>query len=74
MPNGEAPDVKWNKVPPKEMYGHYDLLYDEELAQQAEGAGGPLSGDQRDSRSRGMIGPGGRGRDPSRGRVPTTWK
>nr|XP_039272522.1 probable tubulin polyglutamylase TTLL1 [Styela clava] len=72
MPGGEAPDVKWNKVPPKEGYGHFDLLYDEELAQQGD-TGGPSS-DIRDSRSRGMMGPGARGRDLSRTRGATTWK
>ncbi|ELT87418.1 hypothetical protein CAPTEDRAFT_168095 [Capitella teleta] len=33
IPPGEMVDVKWNKVPTKENLGHFDLLYDEELAQ-----------------------------------------
>lgn len=33
MPYGKTPDVKWNKIPSKEHYGNFDLLYDEELAQ-----------------------------------------
>ncbi|XP_020366593.1 polyglutamylase complex subunit TTLL1-like [Rhincodon typus] len=33
VPNGEMPDCKWSRCPPKEALGHYDLLYDEELAQ-----------------------------------------
>lgn len=74
MPFGEVPDVKWNKTPSKETYGQFDLLYDEELAQQGDGATGPLSNESRDSRSRGMMGPGARGRDHSRTRGMTTWK
>ena len=74
MPGGEVPDVRWSKIPPKEMYGQFDLLYDEELSHQGDGSNGPLSGDSRDSRSRGMMGPGGRGRDHSRTRGMTTWK
>ena len=80
MPNGELPDVRWNKTPPKEAYGHYDLLYDEELAAQQDtytATGGQSgSGTERDSRSRGLLaGVGGmRGRDHSRSRAPATWK
>nr|CAB3267354.1 probable tubulin polyglutamylase TTLL1 [Phallusia mammillata] len=81
IPTGELPDVRWNKVPPKEAYGHYDLLYDEELANQQElaasGSGGASgSSTERDSRSRGLLaGVGGiRGRDHSRSRAPATWK
>lgn len=33
IPAGEIPDVKWNKIPSKECYGNFDLLYDEDLAQ-----------------------------------------
>ncbi|XP_043572891.1 probable tubulin polyglutamylase TTLL1 isoform X2 [Chiloscyllium plagiosum] len=33
VPNGEMPDCKWSRCPPKEALGHYELLYDEELAQ-----------------------------------------
>ena len=80
-PNGEVPDVRWSKVPPKESYGHYDLLYDEELAYSGPDSGyigsssGGMSGGDRDSRSRGFLGVGGlRGRDHSRSRAPATWK
>lgn len=77
-PNGEVPDVRWNKTPPKENYGQYDLLYDEDLANQAmkdPNSSGGLASD-RDSRSRGLLaGVGGvRARDHSRNRAPTTWK
>lgn len=34
IPPGQVPDVRWNKVPQKEHLGLFDLLYDEELAQQ----------------------------------------
>ena len=35
IPNGEIPDVKnYNKQPPKEALGNFDVLYDEELASQ----------------------------------------
>ncbi|KAK9399495.1 putative tubulin polyglutamylase TTLL1 [Crotalus adamanteus] len=33
VPNGEIPDCKWNKPPPKEALGNYEILYDEEVAQ-----------------------------------------
>ncbi|PAA48951.1 hypothetical protein BOX15_Mlig012852g2, partial [Macrostomum lignano] len=33
IPPGEGPDVRWSKVPARENLGHFDLLYDEELAQ-----------------------------------------
>ncbi|XP_066214695.1 polyglutamylase complex subunit TTLL1 isoform X1 [Saccopteryx leptura] len=68
VPNGEIPDCKWNKSPPKEVLGNYEILYDEELAQ-GDGA-------DRDLRSRSglSLGPkGGRSRDTGR-TVPTTWK
>lgn len=35
-PCGEIPDPRWNKVPPKDMYGAFDLLIDEELAAQEQ--------------------------------------
>ncbi|XP_030882946.1 probable tubulin polyglutamylase TTLL1 [Leptonychotes weddellii] len=66
VPNGEIPDCKWNKSPPKEVLGNYEILYDEELAQ----------GDGADLRSRQgqSLGPkGGRSRDSGR-TVLTTWK
>uniref|UniRef100_A0A8D1ZER8 Polyglutamylase complex subunit TTLL1 n=5 Tax=Sus scrofa TaxID=9823 RepID=A0A8D1ZER8_PIG len=27
VPNGEVPDCKWNKSPPKEVLGNYEILY-----------------------------------------------
>ncbi|PVD33196.1 hypothetical protein C0Q70_04447 [Pomacea canaliculata] len=33
IPPGELPDVRWCKVPAKEHYGNFYLLYDEDLAQ-----------------------------------------
>ncbi|XP_041472097.1 probable tubulin polyglutamylase TTLL1 [Lytechinus variegatus] len=66
MPNGEVPDVRWNKIPPKECYGHYDLLYDEDLAQ--------LDLTEREVKGRPGVSTlfGARGRD-SKSRT-TTWK
>ncbi|KAM9468376.1 polyglutamylase complex subunit TTLL1 isoform 1-T1 [Clarias gariepinus] len=32
-PNGEIPDCRWNRSPPKEALGNYQVLYDEEQAQ-----------------------------------------
>lgn len=26
VPNGEIPDCKWNKSPPKEVLGNYEIL------------------------------------------------
>uniref|UniRef100_A0AAA9SAK3 TTL family tubulin polyglutamylase complex subunit L1 n=2 Tax=Bos TaxID=9903 RepID=A0AAA9SAK3_BOVIN len=68
VPNGEIPDCKWNKSPPKEVLGNYEILYDEELAQ-GDGA-------ERELRSRPgqSLGPkGSRLRDAGR-TVLTTWK
>ncbi|MEJ1271430.1 tubulin tyrosine ligase-like 1 [Cricetulus griseus] len=68
VPNGEIPDCKWNKSPPKEVLGNYEILYDEELAQ-GDGA-------ERELRSRPgqPVGPrAGRSRDSGRN-VLTTWK
>ncbi|XP_053097711.1 probable tubulin polyglutamylase TTLL1 isoform X1 [Pangasianodon hypophthalmus] len=31
-PNGEIPDCRWNRSPPKEALGNYQVLYDEEQA------------------------------------------
>ncbi|XP_046728794.1 probable tubulin polyglutamylase TTLL1 isoform X1 [Silurus meridionalis] len=31
-PNGEIPDCRWNRNPPKEALGNYQVLYDEEQA------------------------------------------
>ncbi|XP_038063113.1 probable tubulin polyglutamylase TTLL1 [Patiria miniata] len=67
VPNGEPPDVRWNKIPSKESYGNYELLYDEELAQ--------LDSMERDSKSRlaGGMGFGARGRD-AKTKGQATWK
>ncbi|XP_075755483.1 polyglutamylase complex subunit TTLL1 isoform X1 [Pelodiscus sinensis] len=68
VPNGEIPDCKWNKSPPKEVLGNYEILYDEEMAQ-SDGA-------DRDLRSRSgqSIGlKGNRARDSVK-HVLTTWK
>ncbi|XP_061617643.1 probable tubulin polyglutamylase TTLL1 isoform X2 [Phyllopteryx taeniolatus] len=32
-PNGEMPDSRWNRSPPRDALGNYELLYDEEQAQ-----------------------------------------
>ncbi|XP_071809218.1 polyglutamylase complex subunit TTLL1-like [Asterias amurensis] len=66
MPNGEVPDFRWNKIPPKECYGNYELLYDEELAQS--------DGMERDSKSRlaGSLGFGVRRDTKTKGMA--TWK
>ncbi|KAG8517919.1 putative tubulin polyglutamylase TTLL1, partial [Galemys pyrenaicus] len=68
VPNGEIPDCKWNKSPPKEVLGNYEILYDEELAQ----------GDGADRELRGRPGQplgsrGFRSRDSGRA-ILTTWK
>ncbi|XP_027038138.1 polyglutamylase complex subunit TTLL1-like isoform X3 [Pocillopora verrucosa] len=44
LPNGEIPDVRWNKIPSKDALGNFEVLYDEELACQ--------DSLERDSRSR----------------------
>ncbi|XP_065780206.1 polyglutamylase complex subunit TTLL1 isoform X2 [Muntiacus reevesi] len=68
VPNGEIPDCKWNKSPPKEVLGNYEILYDEELAQ-GDGADRELR-----SRPGQSLGPkGSRLRDAGR-TVLTTWK
>uniref|UniRef100_A0A2K5ZLY3 Polyglutamylase complex subunit TTLL1 n=1 Tax=Mandrillus leucophaeus TaxID=9568 RepID=A0A2K5ZLY3_MANLE len=68
VPNGEIPDCKWNKSPPKEVLGNYEILYDEELAQ-GDGADRELRSRQGQS-----LGPrAGRSRDSGRA-VLTTWK
>ncbi|GFN96274.1 ubulin polyglutamylase ttll1 [Plakobranchus ocellatus] len=68
IPPGEAPDVRWNKVPDKENLGNFDLLYDEELANAEQG--------QQDVRTKpGMPNPALRAglRDTKRG-SQATWK
>uniref|UniRef100_A0A7N8XMR0 Polyglutamylase complex subunit TTLL1 n=1 Tax=Mastacembelus armatus TaxID=205130 RepID=A0A7N8XMR0_9TELE len=32
-PNGDIPDCRWNRSPPREALGNYQVLYDEEQAQ-----------------------------------------
>ncbi|XP_008978067.1 polyglutamylase complex subunit TTLL1 isoform X7 [Callithrix jacchus] len=68
VPNGEIPDCKWNKSPPKEVLGNYEILYDEELAQ-GDGADRELR--SRQGQSQGPRA--GRSRDSGR-TVLTTWK
>ncbi|NXT90470.1 TTLL1 polyglutamylase, partial [Anhinga rufa] len=68
VPNGEIPDCKWNKSPPKEVLGNYEVLYDEEMAQS--------DGPDRDLRSRSGQSTGVKGnraRDSGKP-VLTTWK
>lgn len=66
VPNGEIPDVRWNKIPSKDAMGSYEVLYDEELASQ--------DFVERDLKSRsGPGGAGGRGSKDSKSRQ-ATWK
>uniref|UniRef100_A0AAV2IZM5 Malonyl-CoA-acyl carrier protein transacylase, mitochondrial n=1 Tax=Knipowitschia caucasica TaxID=637954 RepID=A0AAV2IZM5_KNICA len=46
-PNGDMPDCRWNRSPPRDAMGNYQVLYDEEQAQ-TENA-------ERDLRSRSEI-------------------
>ncbi|XP_071121370.1 polyglutamylase complex subunit TTLL1-like isoform X1 [Mytilus galloprovincialis] len=64
IPPGQMPDVRWNKIPQKEHLGYFDLLFDEELAQQDA-----LNMDKK-------LGPGGmvRGRKDGSRPSPATWK
>lgn len=67
IPPGQPPDVRWNKVPSKDALGNFDLLYDEDLAQQ----------DQLTLDPRNKLGPGIglRGPRDMKGRPsPATWK
>ncbi|XP_064224248.1 polyglutamylase complex subunit TTLL1 isoform X4 [Aotus nancymaae] len=68
VPNGEIPDCKWNKSPPKEVLGNYEILYDEELAQ-GDGADRELRNRQGQSQGPRAA----RSRDSGR-TVLTTWK
>ncbi|XP_023391639.1 probable tubulin polyglutamylase TTLL1 isoform X5 [Pteropus vampyrus] len=68
VPGGMVPDCRWNKSPPKEVLGNYEILYDEELAQ-GDGADRELR--TRSSQSLGSKG--GRSRDPGR-TISTSWK
>ncbi|KAJ8024263.1 putative tubulin polyglutamylase TTLL1 [Holothuria leucospilota] len=65
MPRGEYPDVKWHKTPSKELYGHYELLYDEELAQQDL--------DRETNKGKGSVGTTG-GRREGKVKHPASWK
>ncbi|XP_064224182.1 uncharacterized protein LOC135271259 isoform X2 [Aotus nancymaae] len=68
VPNGEIPDCKLNKSPPKEVLGNYEILYDEELAQ-GDGADRELRNRQGQSQGPRAA----RSRDSGR-TVLTTWK
>lgn len=64
IPPGQVPDVRWNKIPAKEHLGNFDVLYDEELAQQDV-----MGGDPR------KLGPGTfRGKRDGSRPSPATWK
>uniref|UniRef100_A0A8D2ZPB5 Tubulin tyrosine ligase-like family, member 1 n=1 Tax=Scophthalmus maximus TaxID=52904 RepID=A0A8D2ZPB5_SCOMX len=67
-PNGEIPDCRWNRSPPREALGNYQVLYDEEQAQ-SENA-------ERDLRNRSGQSLGSKGNKGSAGIRPTaaTWK
>ncbi|CAB3991917.1 probable tubulin polyglutamylase TTLL1 [Paramuricea clavata] len=66
MPTGDVPDIRWNKVPPSDAYGNFELLYDEELAAQE-------TGDGRDLKSKGSgTNIGKQGKDTKQ--RPTTWR
>uniref|UniRef100_A0A3Q2SVL9 Tubulin tyrosine ligase-like family, member 1 n=1 Tax=Fundulus heteroclitus TaxID=8078 RepID=A0A3Q2SVL9_FUNHE len=67
-PNGEIPDCRWNRSPPREALGNYQVLYDEEQAQ-SESA-------ERDLRSRSGQLLGSKGTKGSAGARPAaaTWK
>uniref|UniRef100_A0A3B3ZF68 Uncharacterized protein n=1 Tax=Periophthalmus magnuspinnatus TaxID=409849 RepID=A0A3B3ZF68_9GOBI len=67
-PNGDMPDCRWNRSPPREAMGNYQVLYDEEQAQ-TENA-------DRDLRSRSGQSLGSKGSRGSAGGRPTTatWK
>ncbi|XP_048579251.1 polyglutamylase complex subunit TTLL1 isoform X2 [Nematostella vectensis] len=64
VPNGEIPDVRWSKLPSKDALGSYDILYDEELAQQ--------DAVDRDLKSRTGQGSGRNTKDTKT--KPATWK
>uniref|UniRef100_A0A4W6FF44 Tubulin tyrosine ligase-like family, member 1 n=1 Tax=Lates calcarifer TaxID=8187 RepID=A0A4W6FF44_LATCA len=67
-PNGDIPDCRWNRSPPREALGNYQVLYDEEQAQ-SENA-------ERDLRSRSGQSLGSKGTKGSAGVRPVaaTWK
>uniref|UniRef100_A0A3B3BH90 Tubulin tyrosine ligase-like family, member 1 n=1 Tax=Oryzias melastigma TaxID=30732 RepID=A0A3B3BH90_ORYME len=67
-PNGDIPDCRWNRSPPREAMGNYQVLYDEEQAQ-SENA-------ERDLRSRSGQSLGSKGSKGSAGVRPAaaTWK
>ncbi|XP_034382775.1 probable tubulin polyglutamylase TTLL1 isoform X3 [Cyclopterus lumpus] len=67
-PNGDIPDCRWNRSPPREALGNYQVLYDEEQAQ-SENA-------ERDLRSRSGQSLGSKGTKGSAGVRPAaaTWK
>ena len=66
MPTGDVPDIRWNKIPPSDVYGSFELLYDEEIATQE-------AGDGRDLKSKGSgTNIGKQGKDAKQ--RPTTWR
>uniref|UniRef100_A0A3P9J8K5 Polyglutamylase complex subunit TTLL1 n=1 Tax=Oryzias latipes TaxID=8090 RepID=A0A3P9J8K5_ORYLA len=67
-PNGDIPDCRWNRSPPREAMGNYQVLYDEEQAQNENA--------ERDLRSRSGPSLGSKGIKGSAGVRPTaaTWK
>lgn len=40
LPPSGVPDVRWNKIPPLDAYGHFELLLDEEIYSQDNGEHG----------------------------------
>lgn len=44
LPPDGLPDVKWNKIPPPDSLGSFELLLDEELAAEASGGTGGGAG------------------------------
>uniref|UniRef100_A0A3Q3VMP7 Polyglutamylase complex subunit TTLL1 n=1 Tax=Mola mola TaxID=94237 RepID=A0A3Q3VMP7_MOLML len=68
-PNGEIPDCRWSRSPPREALGNYQVLYDEEQAQSEHT-------DLRDLRSRSGQSLGSKGTKGGAGVRPVTasWK
>uniref|UniRef100_A0AAQ4S8V3 Tubulin tyrosine ligase-like family, member 1 n=1 Tax=Gasterosteus aculeatus aculeatus TaxID=481459 RepID=A0AAQ4S8V3_GASAC len=68
-PNGDVPDCRWNRSPPREALGNYQVLYDEELQAQSDHG-------ERDLRTRSGQSLGSKGTKGSAGARPpaATWK
>ncbi|XP_036433318.1 probable tubulin polyglutamylase TTLL1 [Colossoma macropomum] len=64
-PNGEIPDCRWNRTPPKEALGNYQVLYDEEQALSENADLRSRSGQSLGSKST---------RSSSVRPIPATWK